>query len=287
LVVVTDDGDRAMLGGEKIHELILGVIRVLILVHQDMPERALERIQEPRILAHRHHRLHEEVVEVESAIVAQNPLVAAIGFGHRLLDMTVVRGGVLLGRKKTVLGIRDSPPQTVGIQGSDRPRHRIHDALQDLQRIVAVVDGERARIVEALGDPTQDPGGDRVEGADPQPRDAARPVRQELDDPLPHLPGGLVGERHREDVAGIDAVHLDHESHPVGQHPGLPAAGACQDEQRSRTMFDRRALGRIEGGQQTVSHAGSSDSPPVTGSVIRKRAPGRPSPAISSRLPSW
>ena len=77
-------------------------------------------------------------------------------------------------------------------------------------------------------------------------------------DPLGHLPRRLVREGDGEDLVGADAVFPDQVSDPMGERPGLAAAGAGDDQDRALGMQDGLALDvveRLEQGGHRRGHA--------------------------------
>ena len=68
-------------------------------------------------------------------------------------------------------------------------------------------------------------------------------------DPLPHLVGGLVGERQRQDLAGRDAVQQQVRD-AVRDDPRLAAAGPRQNQQRPIDVRGRFTLRRRQRSQQ-------------------------------------
>ena len=106
-------------------------------------------------------------------------------------------------------------------------------------------------------------------------RDARLAERRES---RPHLAGGLVGERDDQHVARPDDAGRERVGDPSRDDPGLAAARAGQDAQRSGGDRDGLALGRIEVGQEVVG-VGHGHRPIVAGraapAVIRRsrRAP--------------
>ncbi len=87
--------------------------------------------------------------------------------------------------------------------------------------------------------PTQHPGAQRVEGAH---RHLPAGLADEPQDPLPHLVGGLVGERHREDLPRTNTLDTHQVRDAMCQHPGLAGTGARQDEQRTLCRGDGSCL---------------------------------------------
>ena len=61
-------------------------------------------------------------------------------------------------------------------------------------------------------------------------------------DALPHLAGGLVGERHREDPVRGDAVLVDQMADPGREHPGLAGSRTGEHEQRPLEVLGGLAL---------------------------------------------
>jgi hypothetical protein len=84
-----------------------------------------------------------------------------------------------------------------------------------------------------------------VEGADPH---SSRILPEQTADAFPHLTGGLVRERHREDRARVNPFDVDEAGDARRQHAGLPRAGAGQNQQRSVDVQHGFALRRIESG---------------------------------------
>ena len=69
---------------------------------------------------------------------------------------------------------------------------------------------------------------------------------QEQLKPLLHLPSGLVGEGHRQNLRRIRTVLANQVSDAMGQGPGLAATSAGNHKQRTFVMIDCPALGVIE-----------------------------------------
>jgi hypothetical protein len=88
-----------------------------------------------------------------------------------------------------------------------------------------------------------------------QPHAARVPTEQPLH-PFAHLLGGLVGEGDRQDLPGLRHVRVDQIGDPVGEHPGLAAAGPSEYQQRSLTVCDGLALGLVETLQQLLKVLG-------------------------------
>jgi hypothetical protein len=86
-----------------------------------------------------------------------------------------------------------------------------------------------------------------MKGADPQRADR---LPEDLLQARAHLAGGLVGEGHRHDAVGRDALNLHQPGNAVHQHAGLAAAGAGQDQHGYERCGDRLALTFVESIQE-------------------------------------
>jgi len=82
-----------------------------------------------------------------------------------------------------------------------------------------------------------------VEGGD---HDAVGQAPGHAGHPFAHLPGGLVGEGHRQDVLGRDAFVFQQMDDAGGDDLGLAGTGPGQDQQGAFGMVDRLPLRWIE-----------------------------------------
>ena len=144
----------------------------------------------------------------------------------------------------------------------------VHDAADQCQPVVLVVDRELPGKPEALGFPPEQSRRERVEGPDPESTGIAC---QELADPALHLACGLVGERHREDALRRDAVRIDQVRDARREHPGLAGSGAGDHQDRSMHVLRGFSLRGIEAAKQVDfgGHAAAAAS----GNRIRKVVP--------------
>ena len=114
LIVVADDHQVAMLGGEQLQQPVLGVVGVLVLVDEDVAEGA------PPALAHlleqlqRVDRAHQQVVEVHRVGLEHALLVEGVDAGRGFLEDAALRLRVGVGVDQLVLGAGDLR--------ADRPR---------------------------------------------------------------------------------------------------------------------------------------------------------------------
>ena len=181
-------------------ELVLRVVRVLVLVDEDVPEAPPVHVGDLRKRPEQIDRLREQIVEIERVRLAQSARVVLEDLDEdpfswiRHVRLTRVRVGIL----QLVLQHRDPRlcrrrRETVGVS-----LMLFHQPLHEGPDIARVVDRECFGEAELLGLATQDAHARRVERRDPHP---LRLLTHELLDTLAHLARGLVRERDREDLA--------------------------------------------------------------------------------------
>ncbi len=117
------------------------------------------------------------------------------------------------------------------------------DPLHQLLLVVGVVDHEPAVEPDRLAVAAQHPGAQRVERAGFH---VLADLTGQGGDPLAQLARGAVGEGDGEDAPWPDRLDPDQVRDPVGDDPGLAAAGTGEDEQRALGRGDRPGLLGIE-----------------------------------------
>ena len=245
LIVIPHDREVPVLAGEMADHQILGAVGVLVLVDHDVLESLLVLLEHLGMAVEQPHGPHQQVVEVERAVLLENGVVAHPDLRSELLVVSTGGGGLVLGGDDLVLGARD--------QRHHAPRgipffveaHLVHHTLDHRQSVRLVVDDEVAIDPIGAAVAPEDANADRMEGPHPDP---TRGQVEQLLDSAAHLPRRLVGERHRQDFAGLGPSLLDQPGDPVGQHPRLATAGAGKDQQRPVLCGDGGALRRIESG---------------------------------------
>ena len=238
-----------MLAAEELKEPVLRVVRVLVLVDEDVAEGlapALERLGEALEDLHRE---HEQVVEVDGVRGVQAPLVELVRLGDRLIPERRDARRVLLGRDELVLRARDlcvdaSWREPLGVL-AELLEARLHEA--DL--ILVVVDRERRAIAEPLRFAAEHPAAGCVEREDP---DGACRLSEHPLEALAHLPRRLVRERDREDLVRLHTACPDEMRDPVRQNARLAGARAGDDEQRPLGCEDSLTLRLVEVGEVGV-----------------------------------
>ena len=268
---------------ELAHEHVLGVVRVLVLVDQHVPEPSPVALRDHREALQQLDGRHDQVVEVERVRLPQPRLVA----GVPLREHRVERVG-RAGRRPGLARERLRVDQLVLERGDLRDQHlgRVPLGVQielardhghQLERVRGVVDREARAQRERRGLFAQDPHARRVERRDPH-RLGGR-ADQRLD-PFTHLRGCLVRERDREDLTGPGPVRGEQVRDPVGQHARLARTCARDDQQRAARVQHRLALLRVETDEQAlrVAHrpgARLAFARPARRRAVRGRGRGR------------
>ncbi len=144
LILVADDHQVAVLGGEQLQQPVLGVVGVLVLVDEDVAEGAAPALAHLLEELERVHRAHQQVVEIHRVGLEHPLLVEVVDAGRRLLEDAALGLRVGVGVDQLVLGARDLR--------ADRPRRvalgvdveLLHAAFEHPQRVRLVVDREAA-----------------------------------------------------------------------------------------------------------------------------------------------
>ena len=238
-----------MLAAQQLQQPVLRVVRVLILVDEDVAEGVLPVGARVGEALERLDREHQHVVEVDGVRADQPALVALVDLGDRLVVERGDPAHVLVRADQLVLGVRDlavDPPRREAL----RVDAEVLEARpNDAHLVGLVVDREAGRVAEPLGLAAQHPATGGVEGEDPgRPRLAAEHPLE----PLAHLARRLVRERDREDLVRLRPVRADQVRHAMGEHTGLPRARAGDDEQRAVDVQDGFALGRVQAGEEII-----------------------------------
>ncbi len=277
LVVVPDHGDvRAGSAGQEPDEFELGVIRVLELVHQDVPEPSPLHLQDRRMLAQQAQGERDLVAEVEPIRRAHEPLIGGVGRRQLALQSGLLGKRRVLGVRGSRLGTRGRSLEEAGrrdvlVPGpAEEGRQRTKEARRVPQRAVAVqrhleeVLAQEDHLLGAREDRgavrepglermlPQDPVAECVEGADDRVGVAVgnQPVHAVL-----HLRGGLLGERQGQNLGWPRALLRDEPGDAAGQHRRLAGSGPGDDQQRPIAMGDRLALAGCEICEQGRLHA--------------------------------
>jgi hypothetical protein len=187
--------------------------------------------------------VQQQVAEVAGVQAAQAGLIGGVQ-ALALAVGEILAGGQFLRRPAAVLPVVDQAGQRLGRPALGVDIGGFQQLFQHPFLVVGVQDGEAGLQPDQFGVPTQDLGGDGVEGAQP-----AQPFGRGTDqmgDPLAHLAGGLVGEGDDQQFPRPGPAGRQDVRQPRGQHPRLAGAGAGQNQDRPLGRFHRLALFRIQ-----------------------------------------
>ncbi len=287
LVGIADREDVPVLAGEELEKAVLGVVRVLVLVHEDVAERLLPAFRRLGKAVEDLDRQHDQVVEVERVRGEEPPLVELVRLRDRLVVERGDAGAILLRADELVLRGRDLRVDAARGEALRVALELLQGGLHDADLVGLVVDREVRAEPETRRFPAEDPAAGRVERHHPhRPGDAAD---EPLEPPL-HLPRGLVREGDREDLVGADTVRLDQVDDAVGEDARLARARAGDDEHRPLGREDGLLLGGIQVGEVLLGrrdgHAPMLDAPaPGPGGRFGHGRPSRPSGCPAPPLP--
>ncbi len=241
LVRIAHGANVPVLFGQELEEPVLRVVRVLVLVDQDVPEGLLPVLARLReVLEHLDGEV-EHVVEVDRVRLDEALLVPLVHVG----DGLVVEGRdallVLRGADEVVLGGRD----LVVDAARDEPLRVLVELFEDLLRqadlVGLVVDREVRTVAEPLGLAPEDAPAGGVEGEDP-----VGCVPEHGLEPFAHLAGGLVGEGDGQDLVRLHAAGVDQVRDAMREHTRLAGARAGDDEERPFGVDDGFPLRGVE-----------------------------------------
>ena len=148
LCIITHHTDVPVLLGQLEHDTVLGEVRVLILVHQDVTELRLITGKHIRMIAEKQESVEQQIIEIHCIrLPATLPVTAVnIAYGRHLgstvafVSLFIV--GIARRRHKVILGI--------GNAGLHRPRfvhlfiqpHLLDDRAQQAFAVCRIINGE-------------------------------------------------------------------------------------------------------------------------------------------------
>ena len=244
LIGIADDEQVPMLPGEQFDEHVLGAVRVLVLIDEDVSEPLLIGLEDLRERLEDLDGQHEDIVEIDRRRFHEALLIEAIDVRDLLVVVTGVARSVTLVVDEFVLRVGDRDAQ--------RPRREpfrvqvqvLHHHRDEAHGIGVVVDGERGSVSEARGFASQDTNAGTVKCGDPHP--VCDPT-DEVGNTIPHLSGSLVGERDGEERVRRQAEIADQVGDAVGEHPRLAGSGTRDHEHRAVGGGNGFALRCVQG----------------------------------------
>ena len=232
-----------MLLREQLEQPVLRVVRVLVLVDEDVAERLLPLLARLGEALEHLDGEHQHVVEVDGVRGVQPTLVEVVDVRDRLV---VERGdalAVVVGRDQLVLRVRDLRVDPARDEALRVALELLEDVLDQPDLVGLVVDREVRLVAEVRRLPAQDAPAGGVEGEDPG---AAGVLAEEVPLARAHLVGGAVREGDREDLVRLRADRADQVRDAVREHPRLARARAGDHEHRPLGVEHGVALGFVQ-----------------------------------------
>ena len=243
LVGVADGADVLVVGGEQLQQLVLRVVRVLVLVDEDVAERLAPLLGRVGEALEDLDREHEQVVEVDGVRAVQAALVELVDLGDGLVVERRDAGHVLVRADELVLRVRDLRVDAARDETLRVALELLQARLGQADLVGLVVDREVRAVAEPLCLAAEDPPAGGVEGEDP---DRAGDAAEQALEPRAHLPRRLVRERDREDLVRLHAAGGDQVGDAVREDARLAGAGAGDDEERPFGLHDGLTLGVVQ-----------------------------------------
>ena len=212
------------------HQLVLGVVGVLVLVHEDVTELAAVVVRDFRELLEQKDGAANQVVKVEGVGGAQTLRVDGVNLRDGLLVRVIAchAGCVPFGADQLVLQRGDAVAHGLGGELLGVQVELFNNEAQQALRVGRIVDSEGGLQTQRGGLTAQHAHAEAVEGRDPHVLGARADQRL---DTFTHFGGSLIGEGDGENLAGGRAVGCEQVGDAVGEHAGLAGAGARDDEQ--------------------------------------------------------
>ena len=248
LGVVPHRHDVLMGVGQKLHQLGLEPVGVLVFVHHQVAEAVGQAAAHVLVLHQQAPALQQQVVIVQEGVAA---LFVLVGRGHFGQVFALVQElGVVPGEQE-IQGqvLINHRPQNLGhgLLPGKRPgelfkAQALFKQVEEIALVGPVHDRKPLGVAEALAVLAQPEVADAVEGA---PHHLAQGLVQQMHRPGQHLPGGLAGEGQQQNSPGVHPLfHQIRQA--VDQGAGLAAAGPGNDQDRSLQGSHRLVLGRVE-----------------------------------------
>ena len=235
---------------EGSHEDVLRVVRVLVLVHEDVAEAAVVVLGDQRVLAQQVDRAHDEVVKVQRVRGAHALVVLDVGVRDDARDGVLARRLRVARRAdQLVLRIRNARRHHLWGEALDVHVHGLEDHLDEALGILRIVGRKRRGQPGRLVLVAQQAHARRVEGRHPH---AARVVAHEGTRALAHLSRSLVREGNRQDFARPCAARGQQVGDAVREDARLAGARTRQDQQRRARVRHGLALTIVKATRQRL-----------------------------------
>ena len=247
LVIVADGKQGAAIAaavaGQQFQPVVLQIIRILELVHQNVAEARLVVFAQGLVAAQQFVRAQQQFCKIDDAFALALVVIQLVQLDHLAL-VRVVRFHVR-GAQALVLGIVDEIHHRLRREFFIIDIVCLQQALDHRQLILRIEDLEGLRQGGVAVVRAQQAVAQAVEGTDPH---AARVDWQHGRQAREHFLGGLVGKGHGQDAGRRYLLGLDQPRDAGGQHAGLARTGASEDQR----MLGRQGDGGILFGIEVV-----------------------------------
>ncbi|MPM61990.1 hypothetical protein SDC9_108855 [bioreactor metagenome] len=230
---------------QLLEPLVLQLVGVLELVHQDMLEAALVMVAQMGIVTQQLVAAQHQLAEIDHTFSLALLLVELVDLD--LFAGVRISGHDIAGAHALFLAARDEVHQLLGRKALVIDIELLAQALDGRELILGVQNLERLRQLRGLIVGAQQTVAQAVKRAYPH---AAHVVGQHGRQAREHLLGGLVGEGHGHDGAGRGLPGLQQPGNARGQHARLARAGTRQNQRMARRQGHCGQLLIVEAGQQ-------------------------------------
>ena len=233
LIFIADDADVVVLAGEELHELVLGLVGVLVLVDHDVLVAAVVAFAGGGGGLEEANGFEEEIVEVEGVGFEEFIAIDLEDVGDLFFHRVGACEEVLLGIDHVVLGPGDTAEGYAGLEGFIVDAEALEGRFYDGLLVGLIVDGEGAGEAFAVdlkgfNIAAQDADAEAVEGGEGGLGE--RGVAEDFVYALCHFLRSFVGEGDGKDVVSGDVALLDEPRDAVGDDASFAGASAGEQE---------------------------------------------------------
>ena len=152
LIVIGDDGNAGPHGSQEFEKFVLGGVDVLVLIHQDMFERAVVVRSHFVVLADERHSIANEIIEIQGFSLGEPVLIQARHFHQGGVSLRIIFSGIL----QCVFATADVVDDAVDRVDFATETGLCDDSLDGLPLFVLVDNGEVGIQAEMLAKASQD-----------------------------------------------------------------------------------------------------------------------------------
>ena len=239
LVRIADSTDILQRTGNVAGHEVLGVIRILVFVDEDIVETILPALADG---LHREQLGGDEkqIIEIKGVVLLHVLVIELVDVRDFLREeITSHLGAELLRIDELVLRIGNMILHRVRLEMLIVQVQFFQTILHQRLRVIRVVNGEFIRIRRIVRDfPSQETGTEGVECVHP---DAVRSGAYQIVHTLPHFLGRLIRKGDGQDFSRVNPL-LEHVSDAAGQSLRLAGPGAGHDQNRPLGLHHRFPL---------------------------------------------